>query len=704
ENGVPRYSLWSTASREVFAEVESTDRLARLWNLIVPLLPWIGALLLALIPMALLWWMLRNDLWRRRLGRLSLLAQCLLISLLIHAAITAGLAVWKVGSGIAEAVRSGSGTRVVLASSGAAGELGGQLRAGATQTPSVMPVLAAITTESSLRASIDRGPAIDLPPVAMAVPAKLAMPTDSGAEEQPTPMESPSVPTSVPEIHASVPAAAREASASEAPMKPARMDAPSPASPALRGEIRVPDVALPQSDRATSERRDASDVAGMAALRLQESLSRADDGAGTQDAPVQKASALGDAAPLPQAQGTKANEAKISAPASELRIASAAPALTLSAGSAPALVPLPRMPDGNEASRLPRSVVESATLTNPEAAPSFGRAERLEAGKQTVTARLPATATPRGEGVTRAQESEHASLRRPERLPSQLSAPIGMSALKGVETSFIPLPSSDATGMGERMPTSGFGAQSAPERVPSLGGAVIDSSLLGSATIGGSPLPADIAEPVKPVETFEQRQPESRGELLAKMGGSAETEKAVGLALEWFARHQEADGHWSGKNFDAHCGRCSAPAQIDADAAMTGIVLLCYLGAGHTHVAEGPYREPIERALKWLVDRQAPSGDLRRGETMYGQTLSTVALCEALAMTKDQKLAGPTRRAVDFVLRTAAARGGATREEDTSVLGWLVMTVESARRAGIAVPRDVFDAAGRWLESASSAG
>jgi hypothetical protein len=204
------------------------------------------------------------------------------------------------------------------------------------------------------------------------------------------------------------------------------------------------------------------------------------------------------------------------------------------------------------------------------------------------------------------------------------------------------------------------------------------------------------------VETFDQRSPEVRRELVEKMGGSAETEKAVGLALEWFARHQAADGSWSAQRFDDGCGECGGGAEVKADAAMTGMVLLCYLGAGHTHMDEGPYRERIGRALAWLVARQGADGDLRGGETMYGQTVGTVALCEALAMTQDPALVKPAQRAVAFVLERASGGGerGGKRgsEKDTSVLGWLVFTIESARRAGMDVPKATFDAAGKWLE------
>jgi hypothetical protein len=88
---------------------------------------------------------------------------------------------------------------------------------------------------------------------------------------------------------------------------------------------------------------------------------------------------------------------------------------------------------------------------------------------------------------------------------------------------------------------------------------------------------------------------------------------------------------------------------------------------------------------------------------MYGQTAAAVALCEAFAMTRDPSLAEPARKAVEFVL-AGAARQGSSSGRDTSVLGWLVFTVESARRAGFEVPQTTFDAARQWLEYVGEAG
>jgi len=167
------------------------------------------------------------------------------------------------------------------------------------------------------------------------------------------------------------------------------------------------------------------------------------------------------------------------------------------------------------------------------------------------------------------------------------------------------------------------------------------------------------------------------------------------MALEWFTRHQEADGRWSGRHFDDRCGDCAGPAQIDFDAATTGMTLLCFLSAGHTHKTQGPYRERVDKALNWLAGRVDGSGDLRGRETMYSQTIGAVALCEAYAMTRDPALEGPARRAVNFVVRGDGSR---QNSRDTSVLGWQIMAVKSAERCGFNISRASFESAEKWLD------
>lgn len=220
-------------------------------------------------------------------------------------------------------------------------------------------------------------------------------------------------------------------------------------------------------------------------------------------------------------------------------------------------------------------------------------------------------------------------------------------------------------------------------------------------------------ETAPPVSEYAQRAPEVRERILQRRGGSPETEKAVNLALAWLARHQSEDGRWSGEHFDDDCGGCSGPATADSDAAQTGLALLCFLGADHTHTKEGPYRDTVARGLAYLRSIQSEDGDLRDGETMYSHGIATIALSEAYGITRDPALKEHVASAARFIVAARntkpGAGGGGWRYDpgqagDTSVLGWQVMALTSARRAGIDIPDDAFQAARDFLDRVSGGG
>lgn len=215
------------------------------------------------------------------------------------------------------------------------------------------------------------------------------------------------------------------------------------------------------------------------------------------------------------------------------------------------------------------------------------------------------------------------------------------------------------------------------------------------------------SETVAPDGLYPQRAPELREALIEQGGGDERTEAAVARALEWLARHQSDDGRWSGKRFDDGCGRCDSPARFEFDRAITGLALLCFLGADHTHTKPGPYQDAVKRGIVWLVQSQGEDGDLRQGETMYSHGIATIALAEAYGMTNDSELFEPLARAVEFIAAARHPSSGGWRYDprqpgDTSVLGWQIMAAESARRSGVPVPAEVFEGAGRWLDRASS--
>lgn len=224
------------------------------------------------------------------------------------------------------------------------------------------------------------------------------------------------------------------------------------------------------------------------------------------------------------------------------------------------------------------------------------------------------------------------------------------------------------------------------------------SGLTGMALDLGLP-----KEETPPQNPYLQRTVPNRMDIVKRRGGSEKTEKAVARALQWLARHQEDDGHWDIRAYDRRCGGCDSTQAIHADMALTGLATLCFLGAGHTHQTDGPYRATVARAIDWLLEHQASNGDLRGEETMYTQGIASIALSEALAMTDDERLREPVELALRFIYAARNRREGGWRYDpgqpgDTSVLGWMMMAMKSASITGVGVPQEAFNAGEDWLD------
>ncbi len=219
---------------------------------------------------------------------------------------------------------------------------------------------------------------------------------------------------------------------------------------------------------------------------------------------------------------------------------------------------------------------------------------------------------------------------------------------------------------------------------------------------------ARVEDKVTPPPTFLLRQKEVRQRSLEEFGGTAASEAAVERGLDWLAAHQGADGSWSLNNFHANCKhpRCDGVGTVVSDPAGTGLALLPFLGAGHTHQG-GKHKQTVARALQWLVGQQRPDGGWpapadRR--PMYGHGLASIALCEAYGMTRDPALRGPAERALGYIVRAQHDPSGGWRYQpnqpaDTSVVGWQLMALKSGEMAGLSVPPKVFEGVKRWLSS-----
>jgi hypothetical protein len=98
-------------------------------------------------------------------------------------------------------------------------------------------------------------------------------------------------------------------------------------------------------------------------------------------------------------------------------------------------------------------------------------------------------------------------------------------------------------------------------------------------------------------------------------------------------------------------------------------------------------------------------GDLQEG-TMYAQGIAAIALCEAYAMTHDETLRSVAQLAIDFICSAQHPEGGwryfPGQPGDTTVFGWQLMALKSARLAGLSVPESVLERAEQFLDRVQS--
>lgn len=206
-----------------------------------------------------------------------------------------------------------------------------------------------------------------------------------------------------------------------------------------------------------------------------------------------------------------------------------------------------------------------------------------------------------------------------------------------------------------------------------------------------------------------------KGPGRGKAGGSGGTEPTLRDALEWLVRHQSSDGSWDCDGFDTNCGKlgpnvCDGKGESTHDVGVTGLALLAFLGDGST-TREGPYKEQVARGLAWLKLQQDPDTGLigeRIGHAfLYNHAIATLALCEAYHFSKSPLLKRPAQDAVNF-LSTARNPYGAWRydvppsgDNDTSVTGWCVLALGSARDAELLVDEQAFQGALAWFDEAT---
>jgi Squalene-hopene cyclase C-terminal domain len=234
---------------------------------------------------------------------------------------------------------------------------------------------------------------------------------------------------------------------------------------------------------------------------------------------------------------------------------------------------------------------------------------------------------------------------------------------------------------------SARGQEDAISDIP-LGG----SGATGSMGVGGGGMAG----------CFGYREGGGKKRAVARFGGSTKTESAVEAALRWLSRHQQPEGYW------AVWPKDNAPVKPGVNAyskALTGFAMLAFLGAGHTEKS-GKFRDNVRRAQAWLL-KQQKKGSWDRN--LYTQGICALAMAEAYGMTKNPALKESAQKGIDVILKSQGAyegwnytskRGKAGRN-DTSVTGWNLMALKSAKIAGLKVDNAGFQGTMSWLEKAT---
>ncbi len=221
---------------------------------------------------------------------------------------------------------------------------------------------------------------------------------------------------------------------------------------------------------------------------------------------------------------------------------------------------------------------------------------------------------------------------------------------------------------------------------------------------------------------FGSRSGGGKRRALAKGGGTRASESAVDAALRWFKRHQSPNGMWDAEKYPVNCTetpKCEpgkgSEGGSDANVAMTGYAVLCFLGAGYDHKTPNKYKTTVEKGLEYLRSIQTADGNL--GPRNYEHGVATMALAEAFAMTNDPDLKQPAQKGINVLIARQLKDGGKDGKSgsdpynglgwdyvepkaervDSSVTGWCVMALKSGLAGGLNVG-NAMDGAKKWLK------
>jgi len=198
---------------------------------------------------------------------------------------------------------------------------------------------------------------------------------------------------------------------------------------------------------------------------------------------------------------------------------------------------------------------------------------------------------------------------------------------------------------------------------------------------------------------------------------------AVEDALKWLAAHQSPDGGWETAGFNKWCHYKPAAQGPDGlgkalyDPGVTGLALCAFLGAGYTNRGDHEFAKVVAKGLRYLKnvqDAEGCFGTRTSQHFIYNHATAALAMVEAYGMTESPIFKASAQKALDFI---ALARnpyfawryGVKPGENDTSVTGWMMMALKSAKlinedavhrghKAPLIIDAEAFDGVRTWID------
>ena len=228
---------------------------------------------------------------------------------------------------------------------------------------------------------------------------------------------------------------------------------------------------------------------------------------------------------------------------------------------------------------------------------------------------------------------------------------------------------------------------------------------------------ADIPRLIALYGNYGMRSKGGRADAVQRGGGTAGSERAVELALEWLQRHQNGTtGAWQARAYKNCCIRGAECKTISSavegiDPGLTGLAALSFLGAGHTN-QYGRFKTTVSKALRYMFRIQGRDGCFGHktgSPAIYNHAICTLAMSEAYGMTQDRRYKASAKKGITYLLRVQHTDGGwgyvrtgGAYKSDVSVTGWVVMALKSAEMAGIEIPDTAWRSTMAYIDSASN--